>query len=194
MNFHAISQELLFQFAAVRDAAIPFGLALVGLGLLIWRAVKWTYEAKLRRLRKVIEHRDSEILFLTSRAETAPRAPERAAPEPGSAEASARRKALRAITNGIDGASAAAAIGGRAEAERAMPNLWLGLLQAQRTFGLAIPTMADDPVQNLATGQRLLELARPALMIGDEEEARRIASEFLRRSGLTVAQDGRAAA
>lgn len=187
MDLRAILFFLTEQVYAVLRAPVPFAIAVVIAALIVWRLMHWQFGRTITRLRKSIGHRDSEILLLKANGARAIAEPKADTPlEQGHADAHARRKALRAITNAIDGA-ALAPVGDRAAAERAMPNVGLALLASRKTFGLPAPAVVGDTFADLEVGRRYLELVRPALFAGDDAAALRLATEFMRRSGVAEA-------
>lgn len=186
MNYRVILSYLSDQVDAALDAPVPIAIGVVIAALAIWRLVEWRYGAVMARLRRSIDRKESMIRALQGTGRAQP-VPEDGEQRLKSADASTepmrdRQKALRKIVNAIDAARMARQSGDPREVEKAMPALGLGLLTARSAFDVRIPTATGAAAADLDTGRQLLELVRPALLLGHDDEARRIADAFLTRS------------
>lgn len=175
------------QVDAALDAPAPIAIGIVIAAVLVWRLMKWRYDAVIDRLRKSNERKDSMIRLLKGGGASPVTAVDDVDAAPEAANGSAedvrnRQKALRKIINAIDAANAARQSNDPQQVENAMPAMGLGLLTARNAFDVRIPTPSGSAATDLETGRRLLEMIRPALLLGDDEEARRSADHFLRRA------------
>lgn len=185
MNYRLIVNYLSDQVDAALDAPVPIAVGVIIAALVIWRLVEWRYGAVMARLRASIERKESMIRALQGQGGAAPveAGDPLLQPANGSPEVLRdRQKALRKIVNAIDAARIARQSGDPREIEKAMPALGLGLLTARSVFDVRTPVPTGAATADLDAGRRLLELVRPALLLGHDDEARRIADAFLTRA------------
>ena len=181
-------QYLTDQVDAALDAPVPIAIGVIVAALVVWRLVEWRYGKVIGRLRKSVERKESMIRLLQGRGASATTPIEPVSADAAEADgipsedARDRQKALRKIVNAIDAARMARQSGDPQETEKAMPAMGLGLLTARNAFDVQVPTASGSATVDLDVGRQLLELVRPALLLGHDEEARRLADAFLRRA------------
>ena len=172
------------QFDAIGDALIPLLFAIAVTALVVWLLTRWRYRRIIAQIEADQAAREAQAAVswdsVAASADTD-------VAEESRGDSRARRKALRVMTNAIDGAELAIRGGSRDALESALPNMWLALATARNTFELPIPAQGDDPRANLTMGKLWLEHVRPPLRAGDDDAARRRAVEFLRDNGLQQA-------
>lgn len=179
---YRLSRFFSQQLDAIGDALAPLALAVVVTALLVWLLTRWRYRRVIARLEA--EQAERQATAAVSWDSVAGSLPAEGDTEESRGDSRARRKALRVMTNAVDGAELALRGGSREALENALPNMWLALATARNTFELPIPAQADDARANLTNGKLWLEHVRPALRAGDDEEARSRAAAFLRSNGL----------
>lgn len=170
------------QLDAIGDAIVPLLLAVVLTAVVVWLLARWRYRRALARLEGNGAGQTTHVPLPSFETYTG-----EVELEESRGDGRARRKALRAMTNAVDGAELALRSGNRDQVESALPNMWLALATARSTFELPIPAQGDDPRVNLSTGKQWLEHVRPALRAGDDDEARRRSVAFLNDKGLQQA-------
>ncbi len=184
MTFRTLLQAMVDQFVALGDAPLAMLIAILAVALIVWRLMKWRYDAVIARLRKSNDRKESMILLLKGGGPTlAPEQPRAPADDAQAAEdVRNRQKALRRIVNAIDAAHLATQSGDPRETDNAMSAMGLALLTARNVFDLPTPAPTGSTAADLDAGRRFLELVRPALFLGQDDQARRSAAAMLRRA------------
>lgn len=185
MNYQTVVGYLTDQLYAGGDAPVAIGLAFVVAALGGWALTRLYYSVLVARLRRSLNRKESMILALrgvaplaAARAQAQPRA---GAAEPAGdiGDPRVRQRALLKITKAIDAAAIAHRSAGPGERAVAVDAMTVALLAARNNFGLPIPEPGTPGALDLDAGARLLELIRPALFLGQDDEARRSSELFL---------------
>ena len=184
---YRFSRFLSQQLDAMNDALIPLALAVLATAVVVWLLTRWRYRRRLALLEAELAEREAMAATTWNSVAATASVPADDTDAGVRDENRARRKALRAMTNAVDGAELALRGGGADQIEGAMPGMWLALATARSTFELPIPAQEEDQRANLLIGKQWLEDVRPALRAGDDDEARRRSVAFLRDNGLQQA-------